>query len=52
LPLADIKDVSYRSRIEGTCHACGHDAHTAILLGAASSWRVGRTRGNWPGGCG
>jgi amidohydrolase len=35
LPIADIKDVSYRSRIEGVCHACGHDAHTAILLGAA-----------------
>jgi amidohydrolase len=35
LPLADAKDVSYRSRIDGVCHACGHDAHTAILLGAA-----------------
>jgi amidohydrolase len=35
LPLADAKDVSYRSRVEGVCHACGHDAHTAILLGAA-----------------
>ena len=35
LPIADTKDVSYRSRIEGVCHACGHDAHTAILLGAA-----------------
>jgi amidohydrolase len=35
LPLADEKDVSYRSTVEGTCHGCGHDAHTAILLGAA-----------------
>ncbi len=35
LPIADVKDVSYRSRVEGVCHACGHDAHTAILLGAA-----------------
>ena len=35
LPLADVKDVDYRSTIEGACHACGHDAHTAIALGTA-----------------
>jgi amidohydrolase len=35
LALADLKDVPYRSRNEGVCHACGHDAHTAILLAAA-----------------
>ncbi|MFN2560082.1 MAG: amidohydrolase [Jatrophihabitans sp.] len=35
LPLADEKAVSYRSTVEGVCHGCGHDAHTAILLGAA-----------------
>jgi len=35
LPLFDTKDVSYRSRIEGVAHACGHDAHTAIVLGVA-----------------
>ncbi len=35
LPLPDVKHVSYRSQIDGICHACGHDAHTAILLGAA-----------------
>jgi amidohydrolase len=34
LPLEDPKDVSYRSRVPGVCHACGHDVHTAILLGA------------------
>jgi amidohydrolase len=33
LPLEDPKDVAYRSRVPGVCHACGHDVHTAILLG-------------------
>jgi amidohydrolase len=36
LPMMDLKDVPYRSQADGVCHACGHDAHTAILLGAAS----------------
>ncbi len=35
LPLTDEKAVPYRSVIDGICHGCGHDAHTAILLGAA-----------------
>ena len=35
LPLPDQKDVSYRSQVDGVCHACGHDAHTAVLLGTA-----------------
>jgi amidohydrolase len=35
LPLNDAKQVSYRSEVPGVCHACGHDAHTAIVLGAA-----------------
>jgi amidohydrolase len=33
LPLNDEKDVPYRSQVDGVCHACGHDAHTAIVLG-------------------
>jgi amidohydrolase len=36
LPLADEKSVPYRSTVPGVCHGCGHDAHTAILLGAAA----------------
>jgi amidohydrolase len=34
LPLSDEKDVPYRSQVAGVCHACGHDVHTAALLGA------------------
>ena len=33
LPLVDTKDVPYQSTVAGVCHACGHDAHTAIVLG-------------------
>jgi amidohydrolase len=36
LPIVDEKAVPYRSTIPGACHGCGHDAHTAILLGAAA----------------
>jgi len=34
LPLEDEKEVPYRSTVPGVCHACGHDVHTTILLGA------------------
>ncbi len=32
LNMEDLKDVDYRSRNVGCAHACGHDAHTAVLL--------------------
>ena len=35
LPLQDTKPVAYASRHKGVCHACGHDAHMAMVLGAA-----------------
>lgn len=36
LPMEDKKNVPYASRRSGVAHACGHDGHTAILLGAAN----------------
>lgn len=35
LPIFEETQHAYRSRVEGTMHACGHDGHVAILLGAA-----------------
>ena len=34
LPLPDTKDVPYRSTVDGVCHACGHDVHVAVVVGA------------------
>ena len=35
LPIEEENQLPYRSRHEGRMHACGHDGHTAMLLGAA-----------------
>ncbi|MDQ0417714.1 amidohydrolase [Croceifilum oryzae] len=35
LPIEDAKDSVYRSTVPGVMHACGHDGHTATLLGVA-----------------
>lgn len=35
LPVEEKTDLPYKSKIPGQMHACGHDAHTAILLAVA-----------------
>jgi amidohydrolase len=35
LPILEENEVDYRSTVPGVMHACGHDAHTSCLLGAA-----------------
>ncbi|TCP30848.1 amidohydrolase [Scopulibacillus darangshiensis] len=35
LPIQDEKNVDYKSQVPGAMHACGHDIHTAALLGVA-----------------
>ena len=35
LPIEEATNLTYRSRHQGRMHACGHDGHTAMLLGAA-----------------
>ena len=41
LPLAEMNEFPHHSRHPGKMHACGHDGHTAMLLGAAR-WLAGQ----------
>jgi amidohydrolase len=47
LPVTEANNVEYKSKIEGVMHACGHDVHTACLLGAACL--LNETRQLWRG---
>lgn len=35
LPIVEANDIPYKSKVPGVMHACGHDVHTASLLGTA-----------------
>lgn len=35
LPIMEQNDVAHRSKVDGVMHACGHDTHTTVVLGAA-----------------
>jgi len=47
LPVEERNDLSFRSRVAGVMHACGHDAHVAMLLGAAEI--LSKIRADLPG---
>ena len=52
LPLSDEKQVSYRSTVPSACHACGHDVHTTIVLGAGLFLAQQAAAGRLPAGSG
>src|SRR6266480_6278937 len=49
LPIPDEKNVPYRSTVPNVCHACGHDVHIAVLVGAGLFLAGRADRGLLPG---
>jgi amidohydrolase len=47
LPIKEENDIVYKSKNEGVMHACGHDVHTACLLGAAKI--LNELKNDWEG---
>ncbi len=42
LPITERNEFAHKSTIPGCMHACGHDGHTTMLLGAAEAWAARR----------
>ncbi|MCL4262512.1 MAG: amidohydrolase [Anaerolineae bacterium] len=49
LPIREKTDQSYASQNDGVMHACGHDSHTAMLLGAAHLLKQSLVAEQWQG---
>jgi amidohydrolase len=49
LAMPDDKTVPYRSQVEGLAHACGHDVHTTVVLGAGLALARAAALGELPG---
>jgi len=49
LPISDEKQVPYRSTVPNVCHACGHDVHTTVVLGAGLFLARQAAAGRLPG---
>jgi amidohydrolase len=49
LPITEKNNLPFKSQNPGVMHACGHDAHTAILLGAAHLLKQSLAEDNWQG---
>ncbi|MFE5669133.1 amidohydrolase [Streptomyces niveus] len=47
LPVSENSGLPYASTVDGVMHACGHDAHTAMLVGTAQA--LARGRRHWSG---
>jgi hippurate hydrolase len=47
LPIQEENNVSYKSQNQGVMHACGHDVHTSILLGASKI--LNELKNEWEG---
>ena len=47
LPIREENTVPYKSQNDGVMHACGHDVHTSVLLGASRI--LAETAGEWEG---
>src|SRR5690606_30824626 len=48
LPIRELNDLPYRSTVADRMHACGHDGHTTILVGAARVLARLAAEGNLP----